>query len=258
MDKEIIDALKEYLDKQSIRKPLEKLLDNVNIQRYISEEDWQSAILYAHENYGYGFTDSWCSAWLSSKVLIDFIVTSLEDDQDYVNNLVSDMYTNYSKLSLDQIVDITEHIAPLITELTIGETCVRSAISVNSITRLKNLESLTVNSDKTALSSMYQGTLVELKEIDIAKAPTSWVNILLNCPNCSKVDLPNTLQMIPSYLFSGNKALKKINIPLSVNKIGINAFYDCSDDLVININKKADISVPESDLEYLKKHINWK
>lgn len=173
MDKEIIDALKEYLDKQSIRKPLEKLLDNVNIQRYISEEDWQSAILYAHENYGYGFTDSWCSAWLSSKVLIDFIVTSLEDDQDYVNNLVSDMYTNYSKLSLDQIVDITEHIAPLITELTIGETCVRSAISVNSITRLKNLESLTVNSDKTALSSMYQGTLVELKEIDIAKAPTS-------------------------------------------------------------------------------------
>ena len=39
MDKEIIDTLKEYLDKQSIRKPLEKLLDDVNIQRYISEED---------------------------------------------------------------------------------------------------------------------------------------------------------------------------------------------------------------------------
>lgn len=62
--------------------------------------------------------------------------------------------------------------------------------------------------------------------------------------------------MIPSYLFSSNKALKKINIPLSVNKIGLNAFYDCSDDLIININKKADISVPESDLEHLKKHIN--
>lgn len=39
MDKEIIDKLKEYLDRQAIRKPLEKLLDDVNIQRYIAEED---------------------------------------------------------------------------------------------------------------------------------------------------------------------------------------------------------------------------
>lgn len=173
MDKEIIDKLKDYLDNQSIRKPLEKLLDDVTIQRYISEEDWQSAILYAHENYGYGFTNSWCSAWLSAKVLIDFIVTSLEDDPDYVNNLFSDMYTNYSKLSLDQIADITEHIAPLITELTIGETCARSAMSIASITRLSNLESLTVKTDKTALSSMTQGKLIKLKEVNIAKAPTS-------------------------------------------------------------------------------------
>lgn len=125
----------------------------------------------------------------------------------------------------------------------------------------ENVKKLTISKpDLICISSgnISKKSAQNLVELDISKADASFIGAAMLYSSLEKIKLPETLVNIPDFAFDGKKSLKEITIPKSVTKIGLNAFNMCSDDLKIEVSKKSDILVPESDIQYLKDHIVWK
>ena len=143
-------------------------------------------------------------------------------------------------------------------QFAIQKLCITQCIRADNFGNIKKLTISKPDLKCTVPAGVTNVYAEKLKELDISKADKSAIGPAMLYSSLEKIKLPETLERIPNFAFDGRKALKEINIPKNVTQIGINAFNGCADDLKIEVSKKSDILVPDSDLNYLKQHIVWK
>ena len=78
--------------------------------------------------------------------------------------------------------------------------------------------------------------------------------------NLKVIDLPDSLNIIPSNCFQGDVNLKYVFLPDSLKVIGKNAFVGCDEniELVANFRPDTKLKAPKESIEFLKSHLRFK
>ena len=95
-------------------------------------------------------------------------------------------------------------------------------------------------------------------------------NLFSGCSKLAEVKLSETLENIPNKAFSGCTALKYLYIPDSVKRLGYDVFYNCPDDMVVEMNRGVNraegpddphpnaLKMKSSTHDFVAKHLKWK
>ena len=98
----------------------------------------------------------------------------------------------------------------------------------------KLLKTIKIPSGVTSIPSSCFYECSSLESVTIPEGVTTIGECAFQSCNLNALTLPESLEKIGIYAFSGNQSLKSVNIPAKVKTIEINAFYNCGlTDLVI-------------------------
>lgn len=90
------------------------------------------------------------------------------------------------------------------------------------------IEAVRIGSDLTQINTMDFANMPKLSSVSI---PSSILYIessaFANCPNLRSITLPHGLRGLGTHAFA-NTGITSVNIPTSVNEIGLNPFYGCN------------------------------
>lgn len=92
----------------------------------------------------------------------------------------------------------------------------------------KGIEAVKIGSDITQINTMDFANMPNLFSISISDSVLYIQrSAFANCPNLRSITLPRSLRGLGTEAFA-NTGITSINIPTSVNEIGLNPFYGCN------------------------------
>ena len=133
--------------------------------------------------------------------------------------------------------------------ISIGGYAFRGAINITEVTIPDSVEKIGINAFENCTNltkvnlpeglkefgwNVFEGC-TGLTEFTIPKNVTSAQSIFKGCTNLTKVIFEDGIKVIPAYVCSGVKGITEVTIPDSVEKIGINAFENCTNLTKVNL-----------------------
>ena len=154
-----------------------------------------------------------------------------DDDDDDNNNISPDNHSEISyKVDLNNLFNKSDDSE---CEEMLNEVCEQydmSGFGAEFIEAKYSNGWVTLCFDNDVKSVPYSQGIVYASSADTIVLPNSVTKIadeaFRNCVNAS-INLPESLQYIGSYAFSGNKRMTQLNLPINVVSIGESAFSDC-------------------------------